>query len=103
MGVCLRPEASAELKLKLGRVDTALRCDASPPSAGEALACMEDGLMLLSAGCRLRAGEPDGCMGNEKSGLGIISIVGPPGTAIELTLLVCLPWPGATTSAILAN
>lgn len=103
-GVSLRPEESSGLKLKDGSWETVLRCAARPDCAGDELACTDDGLTLSLPACLRRADAvADGCMGNEKSGLGIISIVGPPGIAIALTLLVCLPWPGATTSAMLVD
>lgn len=102
-GVCLRPEASAALKVKLGKVDTARRCAASPLCEGGGFACIEEGRALSLAGSLRRVGDAGGCLGKENSALGTISIVGPPGIVMAVMLLVCLPWPGATTSAMAAN
>lgn len=102
-GVCSRPVVFAALKVKLGRVDTARRCADRPLCEGGRFACIEDGLWLSLVAGRLRVGEAEGCIGNEKFGFGIISMVGPPGIVIAVTLLACLPWPGATTSAMLED
>ena len=68
MPVSSKPDASAALKVKLGRVDTARRCVAGALD-GAAFKCIETGLLPVLLEAR-------GSAGKEKSGFGIISMTG---------------------------
>ncbi len=97
-GVAVKPDVSAELKLKLGSVDVALLCVFAKLGCGGRLTCMETGRLFCCSCSRRDASGFDGCRGNENSGFGTISIRG----AADIGMLKPPAASGFCTSAMSA-